>query len=371
MIWGAGRGFSIGSENNSKPTISRPRSSTNFEARWSTSKSGCPMPVWSCATMSTVPRNLVDALGPAPKEGEPPESGEIISKRETLNEKLAADTGRLKQLDVLIQQGREYLSQISDAESAALDEQLLTRTPSVLSPETWREAAEDISALSGRARGGFDRWRKSEAVKDARSGGFAFGALLAVLAVAVLAFFLRGWLFRTYGRRSDIEQPSYRRRALASLVEAAARTAIPTLVAVAIYVALYISGVLFGFAKEVALGAVTAVVAVSIIYGLPRAMLSPSQPHWRLVAIGDSAAKLWYRYAVTLAGLVGLDILLSMPVADLMPGEALSNRLRSVHQRRLCDRVLVLGNRPAAVADAGTGSSRNRIASGASAGHDS
>ena len=268
-------------------------------------------------------KNVLDALGPAPKDGEPPESGEIISQRVTLNEELADDTGRLKRLDVLIQQSREYLTLISKAENAALGKQLFVRTPSVLSWQTWSQATKDFGGLRERARQGIDRWNKSEQVSSAKQSKFILGALFGVLAVAALAYLLRRWLFKEFGRQRDIEHPSYRRRVLASLVETIARTAIPALVAGAIYMALYASGVLIDFMKELALGAVAAVIAFSVIYGLPRAILSPSLPQWRLAAIGDGAAKLWYRYALTLATIVGLGVLLSIPGAELRPTEAL------------------------------------------------
>jgi len=268
-------------------------------------------------------KNVLDALGSAPKDGEPPESGEIISQRVTLNEDLADDTGRLKRLDVLIQQSREYLALISKAENTALGEQLFARTPSVLSWQTWSQAANDFGELRERARLGIDRWHKSEQVTSAKQSRFIFGALFGVLGVAALAFLLRRWLFREFGRQRDIELPSYRRRVLASLVETVARTAIPALVAGAIYMALYASGVLIDFMKELALGAVAAVIAFSITYGLPRAILSPSLPQWRLAAIGDGAARLWYRYALTLAVIVGLGILLAIPGAELRPTDAL------------------------------------------------
>lgn len=268
-------------------------------------------------------RNLVNALGPAPKEGEPPESGEIISQRETLNERLAADQGRLKQIEVLIQRSREYLGQISKAEAVALGERLFAKTPSILSWETWQDAVNDFGALRERARRSYDRWRNLEAVRAAAQGTNIIGALIAVLGTAVLALLLRRWLVRRFGRKSEIEQPNYRRRVLATLAETAARTAIPILVASALYLALYASGVLVDFMEHVALGFLAAIVLSSIIYGLPRAMLSPSLPQWRLAAVGDSAARLWYRYALTLAVIVGVGTLLTIPGAELRPSDAL------------------------------------------------
>ncbi|MEM8744599.1 MAG: hypothetical protein AAGF14_08200 [Pseudomonadota bacterium] len=270
-------------------------------------------------------RNLVEALGPAPKDGEPPESGEIISQREALNERLAEDQGRLQRIELLIQRSREYLSQISRAEAVALGQRLFAKTPSILSWETWRDAVTDFGALRERARRSFDRWRNLETVKEASESTHIIGALVVVLGTALLAFLLRRWLVSSFGRTSEIEQPNYRRRVLATLSETAARTAIPILVASAIYLALYTSGVLVDIMEHVALGFLAAVVAPSIIYGLPRAMLSPSQPQWRLAAVGDGAAKLWYRYASTLAVMVGLDLLVSIPVLELRPSEALTS----------------------------------------------
>lgn len=267
-------------------------------------------------------RNLVNALGPPPKEGEPPEADEVVSQRKTLNQELSDRQGRLKQLDVLIQKSREYLARISKADAAALGEQLLAKTPSLFSWQTWRDVVTDLGAIGERAQRGFDGWRNLDEVKEAAQSGFVFVALIVVLGTAVLALLLRRWLVQSFGRIAEIEDPNYRRRVLATLAETAARTAIPILVAGAIYIALYASGVLTGFMDDVAVGALAAVVASSIIYGLPRAMLSPSLPQWRLAALGDGAAKLWYRYATTLAAIVCVDLFISIPALELRPDAA-------------------------------------------------
>ncbi len=268
-------------------------------------------------------QDLVDALGPAPKDGEPAESGEIIAQRETLNARLADDTGRLQQIELLIQKSRSLLARISSAEAAALGERLFTKTPSVLKWQTWEDATIDLGVLRDRARSELDRWRNLDEVRNAAQGGFFIAALLAVLGTALFALLLRRWLMRNYGRQAEIEHPSYRRRVLATLAETVARTAIPILVVGAIYAALYMSGVLIDFMRDIALGGLAAVVALSMIYGLPRAMLSPSLPQWRLAAVGDNAARLWYRYALTLAIIVGAGFLVATPGAELNPSDAL------------------------------------------------
>lgn len=268
-------------------------------------------------------RKLIEALGPPPKEGEPPESAEIAAQRQQLNDRLAHVDGRLKQLDLLAERSRGMLTTIGTAESVALGDKLLTRTPSLFAAETWSKSTADITKLFGRARRDISQWYNSPRVGDAASSGSLVLAVAAVILAAVLGWYLRRWLVTNFGRKPEIAEPTYRMRVRAALAEATARTAIPIIVTVAAYGALNAGGFLFELPGQIAFGIAVAVVILSILYGLPRAMLSPRIPQWRLAALGDAAARLWYRYAVLLAVIVAFDAMLITPAAELNPSQAL------------------------------------------------
>ncbi len=269
-------------------------------------------------------RALAQALGPPPNEGEPPEAENVAAQRADLNRRLALPEGQLKKIDVLVQLTGSQLTQIANSQRRALTAQLLVRTPSPLSSETWANAASEFVALGSRILASPREWYESPQVGQTVGTSYFVGLLLAVLATAVLGWYLRRWLILRFGRKPEIEEPSYRMRVLAALAEGTANTAIPTLVVTVAYLALLSRGLLFGVFQHLVLGIVVAVIVFSVLRGLPRAMLSPSLHHWRLVHLGDKAARLWYRRALTLAVIVGIDTLLIVPGRSLDPSLTLS-----------------------------------------------
>lgn len=268
-------------------------------------------------------KKLIDALGPAPKEGEPPESDEVSSEREHLNKRLADTDGALKQLDLLVEKAKNALATVGKAESIALGNKLLSRTPSLLAAETWSESAQNVGTIAKRARDELTRWWSSSQVQDSVNSGFIAVIASSSLLAALLAWFLRRWLIAHFGRDPAQQEPTYRMRVRAVLAEATARTAIPIVVTLATYGILRAEGLLFGFTDQIALGIAWAVIVLSVLYGLPRSMLSPALPQWRLARMGNQTAWLWYRYALTLAVVVALDVMLLVPAAELMPSPQL------------------------------------------------
>ena len=268
-------------------------------------------------------KKLIDALGPPPKEGEPAESDEIAAEREQLNKRLVETDGTLKQLDLLVEKAKSALATISTAEGVALGNKLLQTTPSLLSRSTWKKSAENISTLGERAGNELSKWWKSERVRDSVKSGFLTFVAIAAGLSGLLAWILRRWISGRFGRDPAIEFPTYRMRVRAALSEAGARTAIPIIVALATYGTLRAEGFLFDFADKVAIGIALSVIALSILYGLPRSMLSPAMPQWRLARMGDDTAWRWYKYALTMAFIISIDTMLVIPAAELRPSPQL------------------------------------------------
>jgi len=264
-------------------------------------------------------RKLIDALGPPPKEGDPSESDKIRTEREQLNKRLADVDGELKQLDLLVEKARGALASLSTAQGIALGRKLLERTPSLFSGETWTKSARNIGTVLERANSEFSRWWSSSPVREMMQSGFIVAAVISLILAAYVAWILRRWLITQLGRDPSIAEPTYRMRVRAALAEATARTAIPIIVTLSAYGVLRGQGILFEFANEVAVGIVWAVVVLSVLYGLPRSMLSPRMPQWRLARMGNHTAWLWYKYALILAVIACLDVVLILPLAELRP----------------------------------------------------
>ncbi|MDJ0611587.1 MAG: DUF3772 domain-containing protein [Kiloniellales bacterium] len=262
---------------------------------------------------------LIDALGPPPQEGEPPESAEVTAQRSALDQQKSVPEGRLKTLNVLFQRTNLLDGAIAEARVDLLKAQLLVRTPSLLSADTWGSAAGEFVELGARILASPTVWYQSPEVNEKVGAAYLAFATLAVLAAAVLGWYLRRWLSLSFGRRPGVEEPSYRMRVFAALAEATAMTAIPILVVVVAYGVLAGRGLLFGLFQDIMQGILAAVIWVSALRGLPRAMLSPSMPHWRLLRVGDLAARLWSRRAFELAVIIGVDQLITYPFRNLDP----------------------------------------------------
>jgi small-conductance mechanosensitive channel len=268
-------------------------------------------------------RKLIEALGAPPKESEPPESSKIVLQREKLKAQFAEADGQLKQLNLLLEKYHRILTTISSAEDIALADRLIERTPSLFAKETWIRSAKEAKTLGEQAAREMSQWYNSRQVQVATSSGYLEMALAAVIIATMLSWFLRRWLIKRFGRKPEIANPTYRMRVRAVLAETTARTAIPFIVTMAAYATLRAGGFLFGFSQQIAIGLVMAVVTLSVFYGLPRSMLSPSRPQWRLAPLKDATARLWYRCAVTLAVIAALDVMLIIPANELSPSQNL------------------------------------------------
>jgi small-conductance mechanosensitive channel len=266
---------------------------------------------------------MIEALGARPKEGEPAETPEIVLQREKLNEQLTEADGHLKQLNLLFEKFRGILTTISAAEDIALTDKLIERTPSLFTRDTWTKSAKEIETLGEQAAREISQWYNSPQVRDATSSGYLAMAITAVIIATVLGWFLRRWLVQRFGRKPEIADPTYQMRVRAVLAETTARTAIPVIVMLASYATLLAGGFLFGLSRQIALGLVLGVVTLSVFYGLPRSMLSPSIPQWRLAPLTDATVRLWYHCAVTLAIIVSIDIMLVIPASELSPSRNL------------------------------------------------
>jgi len=267
--------------------------------------------------------DLVRALGPAPGEGEPPEAESVATQRRELASQYSVPQGMLRQIGVLLQRTNLLAGSIAEAEANALKAQLVVRTPSLLSYQNWSSAAAEFISLSKRILASPKEWFESPRVSRAVGPGYAAGLLIAIFSAAGFGWFLRRWLIRQFGRKPDDLAPSYRKRVLAAVAEATAYTLIPILIVAVAYTMLLSRDLLFGVFQALMFGVVEAVVWTSVLRGLPRAMLAPHKPHWRLTKMGNLAARLWDRRAFTLAVLIGVDQLILNPFLALQPSSVL------------------------------------------------
>ncbi|MDQ2102553.1 DUF3772 domain-containing protein [Azospirillum isscasi] len=257
-------------------------------------------------------QRMLDALGPPPAQGAPPEEAGIAAERKRLSQTIAEVEGRTKQTELIVTRADILLRTAADQRMTQLTEQIVRRGPVPLLPATWAALPEQMSYVQeriGRAFGivmGDGEWRERL---------YGLGALAALL--FLVAWPVRRVLLRRYGHRALEERPSYRQRVVAMAVEALARCLVP------VVPTLVLSGALVGLLRDAAdAGPLTALVvgvsggltAFFLVTGIARATLAPDHPSWQLANLDpDSARRLVRRVPLAMVGLAlaGTGIVLS------------------------------------------------------------
>jgi small-conductance mechanosensitive channel len=231
--------------------------------------------------------SLIDALGPPPKEGEPPEPVEIKQKREQLGAARADLEGQVKQSILAVKRTDELLLQLTAAQFERRKLDLLSKGPLPLQPQTWIDAGKQIVTML-----------QAIHTREVRQGGRANLIVLPLVALGTFLAAVVGRVIRTriqsrWGRDPSLAFPSYSRRLVAAVVEAVSRGLIPVVIITAgLATAWWLFGRRF---LDPSVGAPTwllyAIVVYLIAAALVRAAFSPDQPNWRLAPISAFASE--------------------------------------------------------------------------------
>ncbi len=249
---------------------------------------------------------LLDALGLAPPEREPPESTEIANQRASLRAQVARYDGRAKHSKIITTRADNLLRQIAEFEYGLLARVLSKRVPSPLSPrviatgfaqlpERLTDLAESISSWwstydlvedAGQSR---DNWltRHGLIIDATTSVVILVSIILIALAVVVGVQY---WLCRHYGRAPAVQAPTSSQRYVATLVEVSARVVVPTLAIIIIAMAALYGTALDRDFESIANAIVLAAVQLVLIFGISKVVLAPDLPQWRPSRFTDQAA---------------------------------------------------------------------------------
>ncbi len=239
-------------------------------------------------------RALLEALGPPPAEGAPPEEESVARRRGQLQEELAMFEGRVKQAELTAERARQLIERQSARLRQRAAEELFYRQPSPVSWSVLSSAGPHfLSALRQLARAPLEAWA------PAISGGDLTAALPLPLAIAlafVIGWPVRRWLIRRYIRDRETERPTYTRRVVTAVMVGVSRGAIPALLAAAPLAVLLARGTSRGIVGDMLVAALIGVIAVVLTSGIARAALAPASPAiWRLTPLTDKSARALYR----------------------------------------------------------------------------
>jgi small-conductance mechanosensitive channel len=286
------------------------------------------------------------ALGPAPQEGAAPESAEIAKERQTILEDIAFYEGRIKQAALIIKRADDLTEEMRTRSLDMMVEHLLKSFPLPFLPGAIAEAVpEFLDRLAEIARAPADWWNGLPA-HQRQPGSFGFLALIVILAAA-LGLAMRFALIRWLGRDPRIEQPSYARRLYGALAEGLANGMLPALFFGALlYRVNSEAAIVSGFFASVISAACGALILFVLAWALPRAVLAPELPSWRLVNITAGNALRVSRLVTVLAGVFALDLFLENAARDLEVSDALASVYLFVTNTLEAGLVLALLRRP-------------------------
>lgn len=273
------------------------------------------------ATTADSTRQMVEALGPVPEEGE--EAAPVARERKQLNARIAEYQGQAKQAELVATRADILLRTANERRLEQFTETLLRRGPSPVLPSTWAELPDQLPFLRDRFVGAFEAARRT--VSDEDGVGFKLGQLgvIALLSFGV-ALPLRRWLLRRHGHRPTAVGPGYRRRAAATVVEAFARALIPVVltVAVAVWVRAVLGDQPTRILPTLATGTAGGLVFFFLCSGLSHAVLAPEHPAWRLASLTEDSARHLGRRIVAFAALLAASGAVAVGLASLlMPPE--------------------------------------------------
>ena len=235
-------------------------------------------------------RERADALGPPPQEGEPPEDETIAEERRKIAEDITAYETRVKQAALALKRADELANAIKARTRGAQIETLFKRFPLPLAPSTLAVAIpEFFTHLSALVRSPLEWWH-GLAPEQRELDIFYLPASLAALALA-FGLAIRIALRRWFGRDPAIAEPTYARRLVAGVCEGLATGIIPALIFGAILYRVSSEAAIISdlFADAVAALCIMLIFLV-LAYALPRAVLAPEQPAWRLVGLSPANA---------------------------------------------------------------------------------
>ena len=248
---------------------------------------------------------LLDALGPAPADGKPPESADVAAERAALEERRIEREGHLKQAELILIRAQQVMSRIAEARRERSTRRLLERGPSPLSWAVLSNAGPHALGVVQRLMDApLDKWFPTPGVRHWTDWQPLL--VLAFLLTIVLVLPARRWMLRRHVRNRDIGTPPFPRRIQAAVLVGVARGVLPSLIGIVPLAFLLSVPAERGIAADSLVAAFSALAGIVLTGGIARAALAPYSPDgWRLAPLTSRSARGLYHRILALAWLVG------------------------------------------------------------------
>lgn len=253
-------------------------------------RTGITKAITSQAGLVTAAKLELDALGPPPAKDAPAESPDVAAQRKQLTDRWSALQGNVKKANVALGRANKLLSDISNIRRSRFADRILKKGPSPLSPKVWSRAAPEIVSISQSLANSTLATLKSDAFIQ-RLRDSALPTSVALILAVILAWPLRHWLLRRFGRDPSIAKPTFMDTLRATAVVGGTRAFLPTAAAAIVYMVVINEGLLAAAAEEIAWALFLAFVLFTWTLAFFWASLSPARPAWRIVPVPTRFAR--------------------------------------------------------------------------------
>ncbi len=250
-------------------------------------------------------------IGPRPEVGATAEPPDIAAQRERLEAVIAAIDAHVKQAELIIERANELDRRITALARKQLIDRLSTAFPFPLAPGTVAVAVPEFFEIVGEIVDSPFVWWHSLGPAD-RSTVSVRVAIVLPLAF-VIGLLIRIALRRWFVRDPTVEDPTYLRRLTAAIAQAAATGIVPALIFAGFLYRAASEGVLIsGPFRELVIGFCIAMILTILAWALPRSVLAPDSPNWRLIPVKPKNARKISTRISALAAIAAVDLLLRL-----------------------------------------------------------
>jgi len=268
---------------------------------------------------------LLETLGPAPAEGQPPEPRDLARERKDISEVIGLSRARLAQAELGSARAVALQEQLATAVRRRFVQRLLQRDPPPLAPGVLTEGLSQWGGLTAQMATAPLAWYAAQPEDErTRIAWLLPGALLPALlvVVALRATLLAGALRHWAPAAID---PSPGRRLLVACLRTAADGILPAvIIAAPVLTLLATTDYPSEAAHAAALPALAGALALLFVgTALARASLAPADPRWGTTALQPGAGRHLCRCVVFLQGVLAAAVAIRWAQAGLTLAPAL------------------------------------------------
>lgn len=268
-------------------------------------------------------QDLLQAIGPEPKKGEPPEARAVAEKRAQYQAEITRLQAQKALVDLALKRAGETDQAISARMRTRLIERVLEPSPLPFGGETLAIAGREFAAVLGTLVDSPFAWYRDMPARERQALGawrVAVVVLLALFAAALARRFLR----RHFGRQVEIAQPSYARRVIGAIAEGIAGGVLPAAVLGGLYLIVTREGALIGgMFANVATSLLVALFVFVLVTALTRAVLAPGLPAWRITEFDPEQGRIISQRVTLLAAIFCIDLFFERSTRIMTPSPEL------------------------------------------------